>query len=128
MKSFCQRRLVRIDRRVLEDLLVDELLRGLVAVGVEDVVRRLGDDFRLHHVVEEVVRLLDMLGIGRDGHLVEPHLRAFLRDRRSRSSTPLLASAARSRAWRMSPDQPSAMQMSPLASALMYSDEWNFRM
>ena len=28
----------------------------------------------------------------------------------------------------MSPDQPSTAQISPLASALMYSDEWNLRM
>jgi hypothetical protein len=39
--------------------------------------------------------------------------------------TPLSASAARSRAWRTSPEYPMASQISPLASALMYSDEWN---
>jgi hypothetical protein len=42
--------------------------------------------------------------------------------------TPLSASAARSRACSTSPDQPMARQMSPLASALMYSEEWNFWM
>ena len=37
------------------------------------------------------------------------------------------ALAARSRAWKMSPEKPKATQMSPPASALMYSDEWNLR-
>ena len=42
-------------------------------------------------------------------------------------STPFLASAARFCACLMSPDQPTTRQISPLASALRYSEEWNLR-
>src|SRR6202165_5779416 len=40
---------------------------------------------------------------------------------------PPLASAARFCACLMSPDQPTTKQISPPASALRYSEEWNFR-
>ena len=40
---------------------------------------------------------------------------------------PALASAARFCACLTSPDQPSTRQISPDASALRYSDEWNLR-
>src|SRR3954451_10666053 len=41
-EELLHRRLIGIDCGIAENILVDELLRGLVAVGVEHVVRRLG--------------------------------------------------------------------------------------
>src|SRR5947199_2853249 len=41
-EELLHRRLIGIDRGIAEDVLVDELLRSLVAVGLEYVVRRLG--------------------------------------------------------------------------------------
>ena len=40
---------------------------------------------------------------------------------------PFFASAARFCACLMSPENPTAKQISPVASALRYSDEWNLR-
>src|ERR1700712_1495254 len=71
----------RVDDRVIQDFLVDELLGSLVAVGVEYKVAGLGDDLRLHDVVDELVRLGNMRSILRDRHHVEPHLGALRRDR-----------------------------------------------
>ena len=74
------RRLVRIDRRIVDHILVEQRLRGLVAVGVEDIVRCLGGDLRPHDVVDELMSLGDVLGVSGDRHLIEPHLGALLRD------------------------------------------------
>ncbi|MOA59108.1 hypothetical protein D3C78_1836470 [compost metagenome] len=38
--------------------------------------------------------------------------------------TPLPASLARVAAWRMSPEKPTATQISPLARSLTYFEEW----
>src|SRR5260370_37148238 len=43
------------------------------------------------------------------------------------TSTPFLASAARFCACLTSPEKPTAKQISPEASALRYSEEWNLR-
>src|SRR3546814_7724530 len=68
-----------VNRRVVDHVLVEELLRGLVAVGVVDIVRRLGRDLGTHDEVDEGMRVVGMRGVGRDRHLVEPHERTLVR-------------------------------------------------
>src|SRR5580692_7477350 len=46
----------RIDRRIVEDVRLNEGIRGLVVVGVVNLVGDGGDHPRLENVVEELVR------------------------------------------------------------------------
>src|SRR3546814_18907487 len=54
-----------VNRRVVDHVLVEEILRGLVAVGVVDIVRRLGSDLGTHDEVDEGMRVVGMRGVGR---------------------------------------------------------------
>ena len=72
---------VGIDGTVFEHLLVDELLARQIAIGIGDEIRVLRGDLRLLQEIDERVRLGDVPGILRDREIVEPELRALLRDR-----------------------------------------------
>src|SRR5262249_32057835 len=71
---------IGIDRAVLEDRLVEELLARQVAVGVAHMGAVAGRDVGALQVVDEGMRLVGVFGVLRDGEIVEEHLRAFLRD------------------------------------------------
>ena len=65
----------RVDQRVVEDVLVDVRLRGLVRAAVVHVVRERGADLGLEDVVHERFRVLRVLGALRDRHRVDPRER-----------------------------------------------------
>ncbi len=71
----------RIDRRIVEDRLVDELLRFEVAVRIFHEVGRLGDDFRPLDIVDEGEGGVGIGRILRHDHQIHPEQRALLRDR-----------------------------------------------
>ena len=79
--ELAHRRLVRIDGLVVEDRLVDEFLARQIAVGIGDEIRVLRRHLGLLQIVDECVRLGDVPGVLRDREIVEPQLRALLRDR-----------------------------------------------
>ena len=63
------------DRLVGSHVLVDELQRRLVRVGVEDLVRQRRVHLRTQDVVDEQVRVLRVRRVGRNGHRVEEQRR-----------------------------------------------------
>mmetsp|Transcript_22841 Transcript_22841/g.38066 ORF Transcript_22841/g.38066 Transcript_22841/m.38066 type:complete len:460 (-) Transcript_22841:17-1396(-) len=72
-----QRCLVRIDRRIANNVLDQEFLGGGIAVGVVHIVRRLRHVLRIHDEVQELVRPFRIWGVRRNRHLVKPHQRTF---------------------------------------------------
>ena len=63
----------RIDRRITDHVFGEELFRRFVAVGVIDIIGRLGHHFGTHDVVDEGMRVARVRRIGGDRHHVEPH-------------------------------------------------------
>src|SRR5262249_26129114 len=120
------RRLIGVDGLILEYVLVDEFLARQVAVGVGDEVRVPGGDLGLLQVIDEFMGFGDVAGVARNGEIVEPQLRPLLRNRISDLDAVLGLCRALLRLL-TSPEKPTAKQISPVASALRYSEEWNLR-
>src|SRR4029078_8505624 len=69
---------VRIDTFVVKHGFINKFLTGQIAVRVGDQIAVFRRDLGPQQIIDEIVRLSDVLCIFRYGEIVEKHLRAFL--------------------------------------------------
>ena len=67
-----------VDRGVSENDRIDKLVGREICIRIMRIVRAFRDDLRLHHVVDELVGILDMLGAGWNAPEIKPGGRAGL--------------------------------------------------